>query len=142
MKKLFSILTLLCVLLTAARPAAAADKTNVMVNAQGVPTKFGLASNGSYKPEYMWDGNIAYNKDDKTTYCDFKMSASTANIMIGAAERYNIMGETGKDDSAYLAVFHVELDKVYTVDSFRFYGQQEGSTAQIDGFDLWVSETG
>lgn len=141
MKKIFSTLTLLCLLLTAALPAAAADKTNVMVNAQGVPTTFGLASNGAYKPEHMWDGNIAYNKDDNATYCDFKTSASKANIMIDAAERYNVAGETGKDDSAYLAVFYVELDKVYTVDSFRFYGQQEGTTAQIDGFDLWVSET-
>ena len=144
MKKTVSLIILIgMVMLMLVPSVSAADDTrvNVMSTAMVGITQ-GIGSNSKYIPSIMWDGVNVYNGDVSGTYCDFKMSAGRSAIQDGTATKYNIYGNEGAEDSIYYATFEVVLDGVYMVDSFKFFGGVFGGTANIDGFDIWVSETG
>ncbi len=144
MKKTVSVLILIGMIMLMFVPtvsAAEEARVNVMSSAIIGITQ-GIGSNSKYVPTIMWDGVNIYNGDVAGSYCDFKLSAGKSAIQDGTATKYNIYGDEGAEDSIYYATFEVILDGVYMVDSFKFYGGVFGGTANIDGFDIWVSETG
>ena len=144
MKKTVSLLILIGMVMLMFIPtvsAAEEARFNVMGNAMVGITQ-GLSSNSKYIPSIMWDGINVYNADIAGTYCDFKMTAGKTAIKEDTATKYSIYGDEGTEDSIYYATFEIVLDGVYMVDSFKFYGAVFGGTANIDGFDIWVSETG
>lgn len=144
MKKTVSVLILIGMIMLMFVPtvsAAEEARVNVMSSAIMGITQ-GIGSNSKYVPTIMWDGVNIYNGDVAGSYCDFKLSAGKTAINEGTATKYNIYGDEGAEDSIYYATFEVILDGVYMVDSFKFYGGVFGGTANIDGFDIWVSETG
>lgn len=142
MKRIIAVIMLIGILAVMLVNTSAADeKINVMTNAvKG--TDSGLLSQGKHAPANMWDGITTYNGDISATFCDFKWAASKSDAMSETVTKYNINGETGKEDSIYFYTFEIILDKLYTVDTLRFYAQTYGSAASLDGFDLWLSETG
>lgn len=142
MKKVISALTVIFILFLVILPASAAmEKVNVMSDATLVDY-YGLISNSKFVPDHMWDGLRSYNADISATYCDFKFAASAADARSESVVRYNIYGQTDAADSDYLCVFTVALDKVYPVSQINFFGCLPSSSSNIDGFDIWVSETG
>lgn len=144
MKKTVSLLILIGMVMLMFVPAVSAaedTRVNAMSSAMIGITQ-GIGSNSKYVPNIMWDGINVYNGDVAGTYCDFKLSAGKSAIKDGTATKYNIYGDEGAEDSIYYATFEIILDTVYMVDSFKFYGGVFGGTANIDGFDIWVSETG
>lgn len=144
MKKTVSLLILIGMVMLMFVPAVSAaedTRVNAMSSAMIGITQ-GIGSNSKYVPDIMWDGINIYNGEVAGTYCDFKLSAGKSAIKDGTATKYNIYGDEGAEDSIYYATFEIILDTVYMVDSFKFYGGVFGGTANIDGFDIWVSETG
>ena len=144
MKKTVSLIILIGMVMLMFVPAVSAAeeaRVNVMENVMIGITQ-GLSSTNKYVPPIMWDGINVYNADVAGTYCDFKMTAGKTAVKEGTATKYSIYGDEGTEDSIYYATFELVLDNVYMVDSFKFYGGVFGGTANIDGFDIWVSETG
>ncbi len=116
MKKCIAVLALVTLLVsTLIIPASAAERKNVMLNCIGeLETVIGCKFNDDYVP-YLWDGETMYNADDKLSYVDHKTTANATAVISGEAPRYNVEGETGKDDSKYLLVTFFELDKTYEI---------------------------
>ncbi len=143
MKKLIAIVMLLGILMSIAVPVYAADgeKVNAMQNAS-IGIENILASQSKHTTENMWDGIRGYNGDVAVSYCDFKMKDSAADVLADDVVKYNIDLDEGKEDCIYYHVFEVIWDQVYTVDTFSIFLQTPTSTANIDGFDIWLSETG
>ena len=151
MKKLLSILTIVTLLLTAlVMPTSAAEPLNVMTKIVGDLTAvdghtiYGAKiENSKRTPANMFDGKTEYDENTDETYCSFGLKTSQKDIVNGVAPKYNIMGETGKADSIYYAVAIFELDQIYTVDRYAFYGSQFDTPGlSMDGFDILVSTTG
>lgn len=140
MKRIFTALLVVCILCMSLIPASAADPINAALNAN-VTLTFGLdTAYKNYAPAKAFDGNVAYFDSQ---FADFKMNVGQAAINDGTASRYNIMGETDKPDSLYLAGFQAELAQAVTIDSFRYWDcGGDDRKYNIDGFDIWVSETG
>lgn len=142
MKKLVAALVIFCVLSSLVLVASAEDiKINVMSSAV-IGETYGLLSTGSYVPANMWDGIRTYNSSISATYCDFKFASNASAAMSEAVPKYNIYGQAGMSDSVYLCTFRVVLDKVYSISEFKFFGCDPAASSNIDGFDIWVSETG
>ena len=123
--------------------SATTNSANVMFSSVGIRGIDCTGHRFDYVPGYMFDGYRLYNKDDSSSYCDFKLSSSKEDVTAGIAPRYNLKGETGQSDSIYLAAFIVELDDIYTVDRFSISLQQtDNPSASIDGFDILLSSDG
>jgi hypothetical protein len=142
MKKLVAVLIIFSVLSSLFLIASAEDvKINVMSSAVSGDA-YGLLSTGKYVPGNMWDGIKTYNSNISATYCDFKFADNATAAMSDTVPKYNINGQTGMSDSIYLCTFKIVLDKVYSVSEFKFFGCDPAASSNIDGFDIWVSETG
>ncbi len=142
MKKLVAAMFIFCILSSIVLVASAEDvKINVM-SSSVIGETYGLLSASSYVPANMWDGIRTYNSSISATYCDFKFASNASAAMSETAPKYNIYGQTGMSDSIYLCTFRVVLDKVYSVSEFKFFGCDPAASSNIDGFDIWVSETG
>ena len=143
MKKLIAIVMLIGILASLVIPASAAEgeKVNAMLGASmgfEVPVK----TQPKHVPANMWDGIRGYNGDVAGTYCDFKIASSAAEAVADDFTKYNIYFEDGKEGSIYYHVFEIALDKIYDLDSFNIFLQTPTSSANIDGFDVWLSESG
>lgn len=143
MKKLVAIVMLIGILASFAVPAYAqeGEKVNAMLNAS-IGIEGILKTQSKHVVTNMWDGLRSYNGDVSATYCDFKWASSAADATAENVMKYNIYLEDGKEDSIYYHVFEVALDKLYTLDTFKIFLQTPTSSANIDGFDIWLSENG
>lgn len=140
MKKFLSIAVLLFMLAASVLPASAAEPVSAALNAN-VTLAFGLdTAYKSYNPAKVFDGNVTYFDGN---FADFRLTVGQDVINDGTAPRYNIMGETDKDDSIYLAGFQAEMTEAATVGSIQYWDcGGDDRKYNIDGFDVWVSETG
>ncbi len=140
MKKTLAILVVALMLCSMLVPVSAADeKVNVMANAMpGIA--WGMVNSPAF--ERMWDGNTVYDSSTKTAYCDFKYAATKAAPLAEDYPKVNVYGDEGKEDSIYYCTFEVMLDAVYNVDTLVLFTQGFGSTACLDGFDIWVGVNG
>lgn len=143
MKKLVSFLTLALIVFLCASmiiPVSAADeKVNLLAGAE-LAEIHGIKDHADYKPEHLFDNSTIYT-GQKDSYCDFSLACSKEPVVNGTAPRYNLFGETDKEDSLYLMSFQVRLATPAEAGSFQFFGL-DNTNLDLDGFDVWVSETG
>ncbi len=117
------------------KPTAAptTNKKNVLSGKNFSINSVGLAS--FKRPLLLTDGNVMYHNDKDETFADVKFGL----------DNFNADQDKGKGDGyPYIAVMYVELDAIYSVDSFALYGQGCGQTAHtpqynINAFDILVS---
>lgn len=100
---------------------------------------FGLSTISN--PANQTDGKYVYDKDEKSTYTDFKLTFSKSQCAdyTSIAQLYNANGQLSADGK-YLCGFRFELDEAAFIDSFTLYNS--GVTYDIDGFDILVSMDG
>lgn len=149
MKKIFSLVLILTLLLSLSVTSAAADEPRLNVfNLDTVyPYHYiGINPTGAYIPEYVYDGNIDYDKSNSGTFCDHRLTASQKEVQQGKALLYDLSGIPDSADAKYLCVLFFELDQVYTLDGFSFYCSDAPngipSNINVDGVDILLSETG
>ena len=141
-KKILAVALVALLAVASFAPAFAADKENVMLNA-----------------EYYDSVNITPDNGDYFEICDDMICVGPTHV-IGAVNWrvpkdavYNLYDIDGYDDEegAYLGFVTYELDKQYTLDSFKMYFLDMaplgvGVSNTIDwmpmGFDVLVSTTG
>ncbi|MBQ8275365.1 MAG: hypothetical protein IJZ02_01915 [Clostridia bacterium] len=147
-KYVASVLILTLLFALPVLPAAAEDtRVNVFTMENVYPSHtIGLNATSAYVPEYVCDGFVDYNKDNSSTFCDHRMTASQKDVQNGTAPLYNIAGVTGAADSKYLCILFFELNQLYTLDGFSFYCSNviDGipTNVNVDGVDILLSETG
>ena len=149
MKKIFSLALIFTLLFALPVLPTAAEETrvNVFTLETVYPSHtIGLNATSAYVPEYVCDGFVDYNKDNSSTFCDHRMTASQKDVQNGTAPLYNIAGVTGAADSKYLAILFFELNQPYSLDGFSFYCSNviDGipTNVNVDGVDILLSETG
>lgn len=149
MKKIFSLVLILTLLLSLSVAPAAAEEArqNVFTLETVYPYhQIGLNPTNAYVPEYICDGNVDYDKSNAGTFCDHRLTASQKEVQQGKAPLYDLAGNTGTAGAKYLCVLFFELNQLYTLDGFSFYcsNAPDGipSNINVDGVDILLSETG
>ena len=140
-KKILAVALVALLAVASFAPAFAADKENVMLNA-----------------EYYDSVNITPDKGDYFEVSDEMIAVGPTHIVGGVNWRipkdavYNLYDIDGYDDEegAYLGFVTYELDKLYTIDSSKIYVLDMAPLGIVDNtidwmpmaFDILVSTTG
>ena len=133
-----SVSLLIALLFVTTLPISAQEQVNVARGAKIIDA-FGVDSASSFATEKVFDGVANYARG----YMDVKLIDSPTYINEKLSLYFDENGEVGEENSIYLYVFHAKLAKPAYVDSFRmwFCGGKD-IKYDIDGFDLFVSESG
>ena len=142
MKKILAFALVALLAVASIAPAFAADKENVMLTAEFYDAINITPDKGDYVE--LFDEMIAVGPNHIVGGCNLRIT------MDGVVNRFDVDGYDD-EEGAYLGFVAYELDKVYTVDSFKMYVIDMaplgvGVDNTIDwlpmGFDLLVSTTG
>ncbi len=130
-----SIFLLIALLFLTTLPISAQKQVNVARGAKIIDA-FGVDSASVFATAKVFDGVADYARG----YMDVKLIHSPTYIN----EKLSLyFDENGEENSIYLYVFHAKLAETAYADSFRmwFCGGKD-IKYDIDGFDLFVSESG
>ena len=112
MKKILSIALLLTMILSLAIiPASAAERENVMtLDTAELWLEFGVTLKSNHIPEVLFDGVNTYNKEDSSSYCDFRLSDQKA-VLDGTAMLYDIDAERLEESYIMVSLLNKNINE-------------------------------